>query len=236
MRYCFAVEGRGRVPRKMRLARRLARHHLVFGILAGVAAFLIGEAFPSRDPVFRASLATGYVSLGFLAATLLTGAVNVLRCRPNPVSTDLRRDLGIWAAILGLVHVVMGLQVHMPGRWWLYFVYAPAERHVLPIPVRLGLFGFGNYTGLAATLVLALLLALSNDLSLRRLGATKWKSLQRWNYALFGLTVVHSIAYQLIERRRWAFVVGFAILVATVALFQLLGYRSRTRRHRALAS
>jgi sulfoxide reductase heme-binding subunit YedZ len=40
-------------------------------------------------------MATAYVSLALLAATLVTGPINLLRRRPNPVSTDLRRDLGI---------------------------------------------------------------------------------------------------------------------------------------------
>ncbi|MBA4159583.1 MAG: hypothetical protein H0X65_19215, partial [Gemmatimonadetes bacterium] len=52
-----------------------------------------------------------------------------------------------------------------------------------------------------------LLLALSNDLSLRLLKAGRWKTLQRWNYALFALTVVHGIAYQVIEDRKAGYVV-----------------------------
>lgn len=46
-----------------------------------------------------------------------------------------------------------------------------------------------------------MLLAISNDLSLRVLKTKRWKSLQRWTYAAFVLTAAHGIAYQLIEKR-----------------------------------
>jgi len=44
-----------------------------------------------------------------------------------------------------------------------------------------------NYTGAIGAPLLIALLATSNDISLRRLGAGSWKSLQRWNYAVFAL-------------------------------------------------
>jgi DMSO/TMAO reductase YedYZ heme-binding membrane subunit len=49
--------------------------------------------------------------------------------------------------------------------------------------------------------VFALLLALSNDVSLRRLGVDRWKSLQRWACAGIVLTAAHAIAYQDFEKR-----------------------------------
>ena len=41
----------------------------------------------------RWSMATAYVGLALLGATLALGPLSVLRRRPNPVSTDLRRDV-----------------------------------------------------------------------------------------------------------------------------------------------
>jgi DMSO/TMAO reductase YedYZ heme-binding membrane subunit len=49
-----------------------------------------------------------------------------------------------------------------------------------------------------------MLLALSNDVSLRALGTRSWKSAQRWIYVAFDLTIVHGIAYQLVEKRHLA--------------------------------
>lgn len=183
----------------------------------------ISYALPTRGPAFRLSMASAYVSLLFLCIALALGPWNVLRGRPNPVSTDVRRDVGIWAAILGLVHVAAGLQVHMGGKFWHYFLYPLDGSHT--IPLRRDAFGFANYTGLGATLILLLLLALSNDLSLRRLGTRRWKALQRWNYANIGLVFVHGIAYQFLERRKIVFVLIFSLMVAAVAILQVAGLR-----------
>src|SRR5262245_25339198 len=52
------------------------------------------------------TVATGSVGVGLLAVTLLLGPANLLLRRRNPVSTYLRRDVGIWTAIFSIVHVI----------------------------------------------------------------------------------------------------------------------------------
>jgi sulfoxide reductase heme-binding subunit YedZ len=129
--------------------------------------------------------------------------------------------LGIWAGILALAHTAVGLNVHLCGRRWLYFVDA---RHHL----RRDAFGFGNYTGVLAAVVFALLLALSNDVALRKLGAQRWKSLQRWAYAGIVLTAAHAIAYQQIEKRISPFQVLLYIVFGIVLAFQIMAaFKSR---------
>lgn len=204
--------------------RRVARHVV---IAAASAAVSIGLTLliPLGAPARRLALATGYVGLALIGLTLLIGPWYVLRGRSSPVSLDLRRDIGIWAALVSLAHTVVGLTVHMQGRFWLYFVWpADAGR---AIPVRTDAFGFANYTGLAATMVVTLLLAVSNDLALRRLGAARWKSLQRWNYAGFSLVALHGVGYELMGRRPAVLGVALALAVMVVALTQLAGYRRR---------
>jgi len=173
------------------------------------------QFFPKRDLVSQVSIGTAYAALLFTAAALLLGPYQVLWRKPNPVSFDLRRDLGIWAGISALAHTAVGLNVHLRGRMWLYFVDA---RHHL----RRDAFGFGNYTGVIAALVFALLLALSNDFSLRKLGAVRWKSLQRWAYASVVLTAAHAIAYQQIEKRIPAFRVFLYITLGLVLAVQMV--------------
>jgi len=205
--------------------------HLVLALVSGALTTVIFYALPSRDPIFRLSMASAYVGLALLCMSLVIGPWHVLRHRPNPVSTDLRRDIGIWAGLLGLAHVIVGLQVHMRGKFWLYFLSSPDQPHV--IPLRYNAFGIANYTGLGSTLILLLLLGLSNDRSLRALGTRRWKALQRWNYAGFALVVVHGVAYQLIEKRQLLFVGLFSVLGLLVVLLQLAGFRAmwtRTRR------
>ncbi len=174
--------------------RRRLLHHILIGIGSVALTVIFMQLFPKRDFISRLSIGTAYPALFLTAAALLLGPLNVLRRKPNPASFDLRRDLGIWAGISALAHTAVGLNVHLRGRMWLYFL--DPSHHL-----RRDAFGFGNYTGGIAALLFALLLALSNDVSLRKLGVERWKSLQRWSYAAIVLTAAHSIAYQQIEKR-----------------------------------
>jgi sulfoxide reductase heme-binding subunit YedZ len=98
--------------KQSRTKKRLVRHHLPLLALSSVSVALLYFTRPYRDVITRASFATAYPALGLLAATLAIGPWNVLRKRRNPKSSDLRRDLGIWAGILGLTHSVIGQTVH----------------------------------------------------------------------------------------------------------------------------
>ena len=206
-----------------RLRRRLF-HHILIGVGSVALTILFMHFFQKRDFISRASIGTAYPAMFLTAAALLLGPLNVLWRKPNPVSFDLRRDLGIWAGISALVHTAVGLNVHLRGKMWLYFV---DTRHHL----RQDAFGFGNYTGVVAALVFALLLALSNDVSLRKLGVERWKSLQRWAYAGVVLTALHAIAYQQIEKRVGPFQVILYILFGVVLAFQIAAaFKSRQTR------
>ncbi len=171
------------------------------------------ELFSIRgDVISRLSIATAYPALFLTAAAVSIGPWNVLLGQTNPVSFDLRRDFGIWAGITALLHTGIGLNVHLRGRPWLYFI----DQHH---QVRHDLFGIGNDTGLLAALLFLLLLAISNDLSLRRLGTRTWKSLQRWTYMAVALTLMHAVAYQFVEKRQAAY---RALLWATIAMTAVL--------------
>jgi sulfoxide reductase heme-binding subunit YedZ len=172
-----------------------------------------------RDLISHISIATAYPALLLTAIAVFLGPWNVLRRRANPVSFDLRRDVGIWAGIMALLHTAVGLNVHLRGRMWLYFVD-------LHHRIRHDWFGFGNDTGLAAAFLFLLLLTISNDLSLRRLGTRRWKSLQRWTYAAVVLTILHALAYQHVEERRAAYEFLLGGTVAVVVGFQFAGWVS----------
>lgn len=198
---------------------RRIRRHVVLALSAAVIVWVAFSATPPPDFRHRFSMATAYASLALLALCLGLGPWNVLRRRPNPISFDLRRDVGIWAGLLALVHTGVGLTVHLRGRMWMYFF-----KKLHPLTLQNTKFGFANYVGLVAAILFLLLITLSNDVSLRVLGTRRWKSLQRWSYAAFALTVVHGVAFQLVEKRRFPWVVVFAGLSATVIVFQIAGY------------
>jgi len=215
-----------------RTSQRLIRHHLPLALLCALGLAVVYTAASTKSSLFRWSMATAYVGLALLGLTLATGPWNLVRGRPNPVSTDLRRDIGIWAALVSIAHFIIGWQRHMKYRY-LYFFYDLAEtRRLVP---RTDGFGFANYTGLVAVLVAIVLLAISNDLSLRSLGTPRWKWLQRWNYVLFAFTIVHGITFQVMAKRRLMFVVVLATMTAATVGAQITGviaHRARMNQRR----
>lgn len=213
------------IPQRRRLRRRLFVHHLpLFLVTAGLGAVLYLTR-PYRDVWMKLSFSTAYPALLLLAATLLIGPLNILARRRNPVSSDLRRDIGIWGGILVVAHTVVGQNVHLRGRPWLYYLYQHWSRHLFPF--RHDLFGLANYTGLLCTLVVALLLATSNDYSLRRLGTPQWKKLQRWNYAAFLLVAVHAAGYETIEHQKIPFVLTTVLGIGITVLLQISAFLLR---------
>jgi sulfoxide reductase heme-binding subunit YedZ len=172
-------------------------------------------------------ISCGYLCLFYIGLTLCIGAFKLLRQRRVPVNVDLRRDIGIWAGITGLIHVVLAFGTRYSGEILPYFFYPDSFR---PLLTR---FGIANDFGLAATIVLILLLVTSNDWSLRKLKGKRWKSLQRLNYLLVALALLHTFLYQDISRREFAFTNITLVLTMVVLLIQALGfvlYRSQGER------
>lgn len=227
-------------------ARRVVTH---FGLaLVTGAALALSTGYPRAETVVQAAtIGLGYLSLALIAATLLVGPFALWRRPRNPVNLSLRRDVGIWAGITGLAHVALGLQVHFGGdaihyfvrpivREW-YFAVGDEERYfdvVTGWAPRTDWFGVANWVGAVATAVLLLLLLLSNDLALRGLRGRRWKALQRFNYLLVLLVLIHTVAYQLVVERELVFSLAVVALTSVVLAGQLIGvarYRRGRRRH-----
>lgn len=203
------------------------RHHVPLLIASSITVVTLYATRPYKDVVTKVSFATAYPALVLLVLTLLVGPWNLLRQKKTPVSSDLRRDIGIWAGLLGVAHAVVGQNVHLRGRPWLYYVYE--QRAHGPIGLRHDLFGFNNYTGLLGSLILIALLMTSNDWSLRRLGTPQWKRLQRWNYACFAVSAVHAVGYQVMEKQQTTFLITVVFCIAITVLLQSTGVVLRRR-------
>lgn len=212
------------------LSKRLKRNlvSLCLGALVAVAAAL-GTDRPGIK--IQVSFGTAYAALLFFALALSVGPFNHLSGRRTPVSTYVRRDFGIWAGCYSLVHVAFGLQVHMGGDIFTYFfIYAPGNRYFLP---RSDAFGLANYIGVVSAVITLGLLLISNNAALRKLGASRWKRLQRYAYAAAITMIAHGFLYQFIERRAAAFVVLVTVITAaTVALRAKIWYTNRASRLR----
>ncbi len=209
-----------------RMQSRLWQHHLPLAALTVAMTWLLYVTRPYPDVITRLSFSTAWPALVLLAVTLIIGPWRTLQGKAPVLSQDLRRDIGIWGGSLGVIHAVIGNCEHLRGRPWLYYVYEKTQEHL--IPIRHDLFGFSNYTGLFAGLLLLLLLATSNDASLRKYGNPGWKSLQRWNYACFALTALHTFGYLIgVQALKWGSIVTATLCVALAAWLQYLGWRAR---------
>ncbi|MBI2885790.1 MAG: ferric reductase-like transmembrane domain-containing protein [Chloroflexi bacterium] len=180
----------------------------------------------------RVTTATGYVAIGLLGLTLLIGPANLLLRRRNPISSYLTRDVGTWAAIFSVVHMIFGLQLHGGGQisaMLNYFV----SRDGMPLTNS---FRLGNWTGLAALVIVVMLLALSNDATLRELKARTWKDLQRLNYTLFALVTLHVFFYGALLRMTSPYTLLGVLTVIAVVVGQVVGVWLWRRRHARTAA
>ena len=188
----------------------------------------------SRASMSRLTVATGYVAIVLLALTLLIGPANLLLRRRTPVSSYLARDVGIWAAMASVVHVIVGLHPERLRSDVFSFVdYFFADGRPLT-----NAFGWGNWTGLAATVIVLLLLVTSTDRSLRELKAKRWKDIQRLNYTLFALVIAHAVFYgaregfeQWVEQLTSPFRLVLLFTVVAVIVGQGVGIWLYRRRH-----
>lgn len=186
---------------------------------------------PNAALSYILTIATGYLSLGLLIITLLVGPLKLMWQRRNPVNVDLRRDVGIWTAINGLIHVVFGLQVRERLGVIGYFLRETANGYVL----LTNRFGIANWVGLAATVILIVLLATSNDWSLRKLRGPRWKAVQRWNYGLAGLALLHTFLYQMVSGREHYLITATLAFTLVLLAGQFVGiqlYRAGRRRRK----
>lgn len=209
------------------LMTRFTRHIAVFSFSAALIS-IIFFLLDSTDYIFMLSMATAYTGLFLIAVTLAIGPLNYLANRSNPVSSYLRRDIGIWAGIISVSHVIFGLQVHFSGEFWRYFVDNSVTGGGYSL--RFDAFGLANYSGLVVTLICLVLLALSNNVSIRKLGSMKWKNIQRFNYASFPLVVGHGFIYHLLENRPLSFVMVIGLVFIGVAFLQWKGFRLHASR------
>ena len=203
------------------MKKRIINHYLPMSVMIVLAAIIFNALTSITDMIIFYSDLTGYVSLFFLAVTLLIGPFNLITGRRNPISTNLRRDAGIIGGILAVAHSVVGLFAHLRGRPWLYFIKETPEGWRM----NLDDFGIANYTGLLATLLIIILLAISNDLSLSKLKAKKWKNLQRTAYFMFILVIIHSFYYRNVLPEKINFISFYVIIFLIIAAVQIAGIR-----------
>lgn len=164
------------------------RHLLVIALAAaGTAIFLYSRA--EWSGMHRWNRAVGDVSLVLVALAMALGPMSRL-WRKTAIFIPYRRELGIYAVLLALIHSIIILigWVELDLMRLVGFEFHPGlQKYVM---VQQG-FGLANLIGVLALIYGAILAITSNDRSLRLLGNTVWKFVQRGTYVLWWLTVVH---------------------------------------------
>lgn len=205
---------------KNSIKNRFKIHYLPMLVLSIIFCLIFYIFWKPTLPVIPfITYTSGYLSIFLLAVSLLLGPINLILRRRNPISTYIRRDIGIFGAILGIIHSVVGLFMHFIGKPWLYFVKEVGDDLI----IRFGNFGLANYTGLFGALILILLLIISNDYLLGKLKAVKWKNLQRFTYLMFLLVIAHSIFYRLNANKEDLIIFLYLPMFLIVLAFQLIG-------------
>jgi sulfoxide reductase heme-binding subunit YedZ len=212
--------------------RRLLFHHMPLALASAAGLVVLIALSPAHGGFSIRQLAspTGDVALVLLAVTLLIGPANLVFRRRNPVNSYLRRDVGVWTAIFSLIHVIIGFQGHGGGSFGFVDFFVADGRPLT------NSFGLGNWTGFAATVLVVGLLVVSTDRYLRELKAGPWKNLQRLNYTLFALVVLHAVFYGALRRMTSPFTLVLLFTVVAVFLGQAVGiWLSRRRNARRTA-
>jgi methionine sulfoxide reductase heme-binding subunit len=162
---------------------------VVVAALAAVLVWVFWATRPTWDGEMRLWKAVGDAAFGLLVLTLAAGPLARL-ARPATRLLAWRRQLGIWSALVALLHGV--LVVHGWARWGLrrflgYEVIPQLGREVRLEPG----FGLSNLVGLTALVFALLLAATSSDRALRRLGPG-WKWLHHSALFVFYLSLLHA--------------------------------------------
>ena len=135
----------------------------------------------------------------------------------------------MWAAIVSVIHVIAGLFVHGPPaplvKRILFYFFAP---NGTPLT---NAFGWGNWTGLAATVIVVGLLAISSDAVLRNTQSQTLEDSARLNYALFALVIMHAIFYGALLRITSIPTILLGIIVSLVFVGQMVGVWLWRQRH-----
>ena len=173
----------------------------------------------------RVSVASAWLCMLLLIVVLLMAPLQRLQGQQPPLNIYLRRDLGCWAAMQGLLHFVAGNVVAMNPVYVGTFVRGNTAP---PGPMlREVLFSGGAILGMVIAILFLLLLAISSDRAVRWLGLVRWKKLQWSAHLVMWLTVIHGIAYQVLEAR---FIPLLVLLLMSVIVLTI---RSRAAARRA---
>ncbi len=201
---------------------RASRHGLLAGITLGtlVLSWISG---PPAGAVDRSSLATAWLCLLLYSAVLAMGPRQRLAASGPALNLLSRRDLGIWTAIVGLIHFALGNAEAMNSE---YLAAVTSNSAALSPELRADFFNWGAISGTVLALILLVLLSISSNWALRKLGPKLWKKVQRLSYLGFALCLLHGLLFQILENRHVLWITLLTLAGLAVLGAQLAGRRA----------
>lgn len=168
--------------------------HVAIALLSAALTWLFWRSRMEWDPEMRMWKAVGDASFALLVLALLLGPLAVLWRKTAPLLTW-RRALGIWFALLGLVHSYLVWDGWARWSFERLMGYEYLNARDVPDPVlTMPGFGLSNLMGLVALVLALVLAAVSSERAMRAIGARAWKHLQQYAYVVFYLVGLH-VAY-----------------------------------------
>ena len=165
----------------------LARYAIV-GVVAGLLVALFWATRQDWDQMHAQNRAFAEASFVLAVATLSIGPLARLWPAAAPLIVW-RREVGNWTMFTALGHVWVVLSGWV--QWDLTRLFFSFNLFKRDWALDQG-FALGNLLGLAALAYGFVLLATSNDASVRLLGSSGWKFLQQSVYVLYWLIVMHT--------------------------------------------
>ncbi len=202
------------------------RHHVAGAFVSALFFVLARLTSPEQETLDHLSISTAWLCFLFIAAALLTGPIIAYRTNRRVINHYFRRDLGIWAALTGLVHFFVATDQSMSQSYLAVYVNVLAEG--LSAELRGSLFSWGSIGGFVAGLFLLVLLAISSDKALTKLGQKRWKQIQFLAYPAFVLTTAHGVAFQLLESRAIGLIAVLLLLFSAALCFKVFVIFHRT--------
>ncbi|WGV61201.1 ferric reductase-like transmembrane domain-containing protein [Brevibacillus brevis] len=227
--------------------KRLFAHVSILSLIL-LGAYWMWADFSSFPALETWSMLLGYLSFILIGCTLLIGPLQSwLPAGWITISLSIRRDIGIWAGLTGLLHVILVLVLfeneprlmiihenrsEKADGWLGLFFVASSDPTMWPSP-NWTLTGVANYLGLFAFFILLALWVTSSARAEKWLGGSSWKRLHLANPWLFVIVLFHGLIYiQSIKGEPHTFsdMLVFAAmiwLVRSIAFIRRAFYRKR---------
>ncbi len=194
--------------------RRL-KNHVALAALTAICLGVAAASGPAAAVADQLSIVSAYLCLFLLGVALLIGPFHAIRKGKPLAHSYIRRDIGVWAALNGLLHFYLANILSMNYEYLGIYV----ENATAPpsVAMRSDLYNWGTILGYVVAVLFIVLLALSNDWIVRKIGLKWWKRLQRVSYFGFIFTCAHAFAFQILESREALWVC--VVLLVTVLVF-----------------